>query len=478
MKVLLPSLRAQLALVSLAAIVTAVVGVLLIREVLGNTEGLLVGEALRQTELAAEHLREQLGERLEIDSDSPLALPPPGRELSLRAITETVLAGFPTLEGGYWLGPDIGLAGSVGQPGDAGDAIAAACEAAARVGKSQLEKFPRGWDVWVVAASPLAGTGATTVAWSLRRLHDLRNPGRFRSNLYLGFLAATSVLAVGGSLAVAVRIRRQVNETTRGLRRLEKDLNSRLARSTGEFGEIAEAINRMAEQRLGLESELRRKELLAALGRLCAGVAHEVRNPLNNLQLTLELLLRDCPPPAVEGKYRQLLVEVKRMEGMVQQLLTLVRRDASSRTLQPLEPMLSCVMAGLAPYAERCQATFAWDFDHNAPDVAVHRAQIEQVFANVLQNAIEAAPAHSEVRVRLFCNQSHVAVSVADSGPGVTEPERGQVFEPFFSTKAQGVGLGLTISREIVEAHGGTIAFESGEAGTVVTVRLPLEVQP
>src|SRR5919109_5065294 len=129
MKALLPSLRTQLALVLIAAAAAAIVGLLLIREVLTNTEGLLVREALKQTELAAEQLRYQLSERIEIDTDSPLALPPADRDLSLAAITHTVLGSFPSLVGGYWLGSEAGIAGSVTQGSDAEDAIASVCAA-------------------------------------------------------------------------------------------------------------------------------------------------------------------------------------------------------------------------------------------------------------------------------------------------------------------------------------------------------------
>jgi len=477
MKALLPSLRTQLALVLIAAAVAAIAGVLLIREVLTNTEGLLVREARGQTELAAEQLRYQLSERIEIDIDSPLALPPPVRDLSLGAITHTVLGSFPSLEGGYWLGPEAGIAGTVLQVTNAEDAIASVCAAAARSGVARREQLAHGWDVWVLAAAPLAGDHAPfpVVAWSLRMLHDLNNPGRFRSNLYLGLLAATGLLAVGGTLAVAVRLRRQVDATVGGVRNLEKDLTFRFSSSTGEFGEITEAINRMAGQRLELEQELRRKEILVALGRLVASVAHEVRNPLNNIQLLLELLTRDGASPSAETRYRQLRGEVERMEGIVQQLLTLVRHDASSRNAQCLQALLEGTLEAFAPYADKHGVTLAREFQPDLPDVPVHRAQIEQVFTNVLRNAIEASPPQSEIRVRLFRKHGHACVAVADSGRGIFAGDPRRVFEPFFSTKPQGVGLGLTISREIVEAHGGSIEFAQDETGTTVSVLLPLE---
>ncbi len=471
----LPSLRAQLGLVLLAGFIAAGAAVFLIREVLGNTEGLLIEEARRQTGLAAGQLRDQLAERLEMAGDSPLALPRAGRDLSLRAICDTVLHGFPGLDGGYWLGKEDGLAGHIRPVTGAEDDISAICAEAARQHAVRTEQTSRGWDLLVLAAAPLEVPGTPGVAWSMRRLNDLRRPERFRSNLNLALLAATSLLAVSGTLAVAVRLRRQVNEITRGVRRLESDLTVRLGRPSGEIGEIADAINRMAAQRLSLESELRRKELLAGLGRLVAAVAHEVRNPLNNIQLSLELLLRDSPPPGLEKKIRQLQGEAERMEGIVKQLLSLARPEALSRTPQSLGSILTNVLSRLGPYAGQRQVGIERNFEPGLPEVAIHGPQMEQVFVNLIRNAIEAAPPHSLIHVKLFRSEKHVAVSVHDSGGGIPAEHAGRIFEPFFSTKAQGVGLGLAISREMVEAHGGELQFQSSPRGTTMTVQLPLE---
>ena len=475
MKLPIPSLRAQLGLILLAGIVTALAAVLLIREVLGNTEGLLSGEARSQTERAAAQLRDQLAERLEVTRDSPLALPAAGRNLSLQAICDTVMRSFPGLEGGYWLGEDAGLAGHIRPVDDAKAVLSATCANAARAGATRVEQRARGWDLWIVTAVPLPRPDAPVVAWSLRRLNDLRNPGRFRSNLNLALLAATSLLAVGGTLTLAVRLRRQINEITRGIRHLENDLTFRLPRPAGEIGEIAQAVNRMAAQRLSLESELRRKELLAGLGRLVAGVAHEVRNPLNNIQLSLELLLRDSPSPGLAKRIRQLQGEADRMEGIVQQLLSLARPETSARTAHSLEAILSRVLSRLGPYGAQRTVGFERDFERDMPEVVAHGPHLEQVFVNLVRNAIEAAPPQSQVRIRIFRNHGQACVSVCDSGRGVPQTEASRVFDPFFSTKVGGVGLGLTISREMVEAHGGSIDFQSSEAGTTVTVRLPLE---
>ena len=471
------SLRAQLALVLVAAVVTVAVAVLLIVQLVGSTEALLVAEARRQTTLAAQQLQQQLMERLRLDSDSPLALPAASRQLSLRAISETVLAGFPAVEGGYWLVGEGQISGAVVEATDLHEPLLALVQKARQPGQLEFTEVARGADVWVLSAMPVeSASGRTEVlAWSLKRLREVRSPRRLRLNTYLSLLALTSLLAVGSTLAVAIRLRRQVKATTEGIKRLEKDLDFRLPRSGGEFGEITDAVNRMSQQRKQLELELRHHEQLAMLGRLVAGVAHEVRNPLNNLQLTLQLLLRNETAPAMAEKYDRLLKEVGRMEEIVQQLLSLVRRDSGERSSQPLSSVLCDSIAAVSPQSKQKDVQVALTLGNGDKPVAFNRAQLQQVFVNLIRNAVEAAPERSSVSVNLSNDQTSACVSIADGGPGVSAQDQPQLFQPFFTTKPQGVGLGLAISREIVEAHSGKILFECGPEGTTVTVSLPFD---
>lgn len=473
------SLRAQLALVLVAAVVTVAVAVLLIVQLVGSTEGLLVAEARRQTALAAQQLQQQLMDRLRLDSDSPLALPAASRHLSLRAISETVLAGFPAVEGGYWLATEGEISGAVVEAVSVQEPLKALAPRARQTGQLEFTEVARGADVWVFSAVPVeSGSGrAEVLAWSLKRLREVRSPRRLRLNAYLTLLALTSLLAVGSTLAVAIRLRRQVKVTTEGIRKLESDLDFRFPRSGGEFGEITDAVNRMSQQRKQLEAELRRHEQLAVLGRLVAGVAHEVRNPLNNLQLTLQLLLRNEAAPAVAEKYGRLLKEVGRMEEIVQQLLSLVRRDSGERSSQPLAPVLRDSIAAVLLQSKQRDVQVSLTLGNGDKPVAVNRAQLQQVFVNLIRNAVEAAPEQSSVSVNLSHDQSSARVSIADAGPGVSAQDQPQLFQPFFTTKPQGVGLGLAISREIVEAHSGRIFFECGPEGTTVTVSLPVDME-
>ncbi|MCI0419322.1 MAG: ATP-binding protein, partial [Acidobacteria bacterium] len=383
----------------------------------------------------------------------------------------------PAVEGGYWLAEERKISGAVVEAGDVMEPLEDLASKARQTGRLEFTKVARGADVWAFSAVPVqSGDGpAEVLAWSLKQLREVRSPGRLRLNAYLALLTLTSLLAVGSTLAVAIRLRRQVKVTTEGIRRLESDLDFRFPLSGGEFGEITDAVNRMSQQRRQLEVELRRQEQLAVLGRLVAGVAHEVRNPLNNLQLTLQLLLRNEAAPPMAEKYRRLLKEVGRMEEIVQQLLSLVRRDSGERSSQRLAPILRDSIAAVFLQSKQKDVQVALTLGNGERPVAINPAQLQQVFVNLIRNAVEAAPERSSVCVSLSHDENSARVSIADAGPGVSARDRAQLFQPFFTTKPQGVGLGLAISREIVEAHNGGIGFECAPEGTTVTVSLPVD---
>src|SRR5690606_30998962 len=149
---------------------------------------------------------------------------------------------------------------------------------------------PDGRDVLVGAAAASEADGA--VAWSLKRIAGVRDPIYIRRQWGLLALVLLATMAVGGVVAMSVRLRRGVDAVNAGLKRLESDFSYRFPEGTGELGAIAAAINHMADKRAELEATLRRQDRLAALGKVVGGVAHEIRNPLNSMRLALELANR------------------------------------------------------------------------------------------------------------------------------------------------------------------------------------------
>ncbi|MEX2262183.1 MAG: ATP-binding protein, partial [Bryobacteraceae bacterium] len=260
-----------------------------------------------------------------------------------------------------------------------------------------------------------------------------------------------------------------------GLARLESDFSFRLPQLSSEFGGIAKAINQMAERRVALEEGLRRQDRLSALGRAVGGVAHEIRNPLNSIRLTLELLERRLRRGAVTAdEVAAAIKEVDRLDLILSRLLAFGRPELLDRHVQDVQPLIerACRMVDQPRREKNIEIRVDVEPDMRAD---VDGPQIEQVMINLLLNAVEASPPESPVAVHASRRNSHVHIAVEDRGPGVPEHARDHLFDAYFTTKENGNGLGLAVSREIVAQHGGQLSFEQTDAGAVFLIRLPVE---
>jgi signal transduction histidine kinase len=285
-------------------------------------------------------------------------------------------------------------------------------------------------------------------------------------------LALAALLATAALVSVWLGLRRGVTGVKSGLERLAQDLNARLPETGDDFGQIARAVNRMAERRAALEAEVRRQDRLAALGRAVAGVAHEIRNPLNSMRLTLELLDRRLERGrAVGEEARAAIREVDRLDLILARLLAFGRPPLEDRRTQPLAPVLQEALAVVEQQARQKAIRIACSC---APlEADIDAAQITQVLVNLLLNAIEAAPRGSEVRVTAGEAPGGVRIAVQNGGPSIPEAVRPHVFDAFFTTRSDGTGLGLAVSREIVANHGGELAFDSNPEKTTFGFVIP-----
>lgn len=229
-------------------------------------------------------------------------------------------------------------------------------------------------------------------------------------------------------------------------------------------------IDDVTAERERTEEELR-IGATRAVRDLAAGVAHEIGNPLNALSLNLQLLKRTCGDG---GEIDECLKQVERLSSIIQGFL---------QALRPSKPNL--VRGTLADPIKSCLATMKRLFEERAisvtlnlggaiPPVALDSAQMEQVFFNLLKNAMEAVRNGGAIDIDLSCDDNDVITTVRDNGLGMDTDQVAHLFEPYRTSKEHGTGLGLMISSRIVQDHGGAIAVESklGE-GTTFTVRIP-----
>ncbi|HEX7079194.1 MAG TPA: ATP-binding protein [Candidatus Eisenbacteria bacterium] len=226
-----------------------------------------------------------------------------------------------------------------------------------------------------------------------------------------------------------------------------------------------------------MEDRIRQLDRLAALGRFASSVAHELRNPLTGIATGVQYLSRGFP----EGDERHesvafILREVIRLNTIIQDLFTATKpRDLNLRPAR-LGEVLALALRGIAPHVAASGVRIDVEDADHWPVAMVDADQIQQVFLNLIQNAVQATPAGGTVtlRARQAGDGRGVVVEVADTGPGIAPEHLPRIFEPFYTTRPKGTGLGLFVAHGIVQHHGGTLEVESEQGrGTRFRIVLP-----
>lgn len=468
--------RMQFGIIAAASVALLALAALLVWDAVSQMEGRLLDEAQRQVEAACRELRYQFDERERFASDDPLhQLPVEARDLSLRGLAETVLRSYEGVQGGFYfdaLRQVAGASGSQPLPESLHAAVSAVAGEALASGRLTTAAREQGVDSLVMAAAPTAGGQAA--AWVAKRLAGVRDPVSRRRRWMLAGLVLSALLGMAAIVSAWYSLQAGVNSVRDGLARLETDFQYRLPERPGDFGRIASAINQMTSRRLALETELRRQDRLAALGRAAAGVAHEIRNPLNSLKLSLELLARRLSRGApTGGEVKGAIQEVDRLDQIVGRWLAFGRPALTDRHLQDLTPLMEQAVRMVGEQARQKGVEIALRPRAQPLAASVDGPQIVQVIVNLLLNAIEASPPGSVVNVKAEAADGRIRLTVEDHGVGIPPEAQPHVFDIYFTTKADGVGLGLSVSREIVANHGGGLDFTSRPGHTEFQVTLP-----
>ena len=226
----------------------------------------------------------------------------------------------------------------------------------------------------------------------------------------------------------------------------------------------------------GLQEKVRRSERLASLGRLAAGVAHEIRNPLSSIRGFAQYFQKRFSGQAEEEGYASVMIkEVDRLNRVITELLDFAGPKDPHRERQPIEAIVEHALKLLAPDLATRKVKVVRVYEPGLPPIPVDRDQLSQVFINILLNAIQSMGEGGEIRIvlRRRVPPPGVEASVTDTGAGIPAEDLEKVFEPFFSRKRKGSGLGLAIVHQIVTGHQGEIGVES-EAGGGTTFRITL----
>jgi two-component system sensor histidine kinase HydH len=227
----------------------------------------------------------------------------------------------------------------------------------------------------------------------------------------------------------------------------------------------------------GKNVELRRRDRLAALGEMAAGLAHEVRNPLGGIALYASMLERELPESSsARGAAAKITLGVRTLERLVSDILDFAQERPLQRHACRLPSLLPALDAAIEPWAQQFQSEVIIDPQAGDCPLYCDPERLGQVLLNLLMNAVQAAGSRGKVRLAARPKSGGAEIEICDSGPGIPREDLDRIFNPFFTTKAQGTGLGLAIVHQIVEAHGGTIrAGNRPEGGARFVVWVPGE---
>ncbi|MBI2163702.1 MAG: hypothetical protein HYU32_06145 [candidate division NC10 bacterium] len=270
------------------------------------------------------------------------------------------------------------------------------------------------------------------------------------------------------------------------------------------FYSLGLLVRHLAERRM-LEAAVAREQRLSAVGNLAAGVAHEIRNPLNAISIGLQRLRKEFAPSPSGGRDEYLRfteimqAEVGRLNTIVDRFLTLARPSRLTLTEEPLAVVLEELLALLASQLSAQTVEVVTDLQLGGTLVRMDRQQLTHAFMNVLLNAIQAMPEGGTLRVtakrvkwstRQMVDSSRpidqsttrpidtgdfIEIAVADTGPGIPPEHLDRIFEPYFTTKEGGTGLGLALAHKVIQDHHGSIRVETGAgSGATFVVTLPI----
>lgn len=298
-------------------------------------------------------------------------------------------------------------------------------------------------------------------------------------------------LAMGliGAVILARRITGPLHKLVDGTVKISKgDFSQTIdIHSSDEIGELAKSFNQMSLQlkisRKHIEEahqKLIQAEKLASIGRMSAGIAHEIRNPLTSIKLNIQKVFADKQLGDLEKSHLAISQEgIRQIENFIKELLNFTRERKLNFARFPMSVILDESIKMITDSLDLKKIKVTRHYGKNLPSVRVDADKLRQVFVNLLHNAVDAVDEGGLIQVRISCRSRKMRVEISDSGCGIPEKDWDIVFEPYYTTKSSGFGLGLANARKIVELHKGTIRIRSKpEKGTKFEVIIPCEEGP
>lgn len=277
---------------------------------------------------------------------------------------------------------------------------------------------------------------------------------------------------------ITITAPREIERLAGSINRMAKELETE-KRELEEWGNKLEVkVLERTDEIKKIHAQLFRSEKLASLGKLAAGVAHEINNPLTGILTNSSLLLDDLPLNDPRREDVDVIVkETIRCREIVKRLLDFARQTKPQKQLVSINEIIENIILLVRNQTSFRNIQVQKNLQENLPEIMADRDQIQQVFINIIINASEAMSKGGLLSIStvILPTNNSMIITFKDNGPGIPESIREKIFDPFFTTKEQGTGLGLSISYGIIEQHGGDINVESSlDLGTTFTIQLPI----
>jgi signal transduction histidine kinase len=413
---------------------------------------------------------------------------PSGRNRDLAVIMQASLYQYPGVEGSLWRkdGGFFGYAYPTYEGSAKTDLPAAEREhieelvaAAVREQAPRLDERRGLREVVITAACPIGTTPEDGLAaWTLLRVS--LGPGQGFDYLALAGILLLAFLVSSGLWVARVGLRwsRAFAGVERTLEGAGADAPRDIA-PTGlaELDRVVEALNRFGRrlddaraETAALTAKAFQVDRLTALGRMAAGLAHEIRNPVAAMRLKAENALVG-PQPRQAAALQSILGHIGRLDRLLAEMLAFAQPVALHQQLVPLQAYVGERIEALRERAEVAGVSLEGHAD--GASCVFDPEQMSRAIDNLLINALQHTPAGGLVELKAAVADRTLAFTVADTGPGIAPDMATRLFEPFATSRADGVGLGLSIVREIAAAHGGTVELAKGDAGATFVIALP-----
>ncbi len=344
--------------------------------------------------------------------------------------------------------------------------------------------------VFPLASKPIK-THSKFVGAVWARIHVERDLPSLKLNHILQIAGVFSFLGFIFALIASIRLRKSMEDIKLGLQTLEGDTSFRFPKMPGMFNFIGTSINKLVaqmteiyNQKQFLERELYQQDKLATLGKLIAGVAHEVKTPLAIIKTRIQIWQNELTKNGENSKNTiisrdamQLVVnEIDRLTKLVKRLLVFSKPVSDKFQYVNISKLLTQIIS-LFQIDNSENIKIITSFDEDIPLIKCDQNAIEQVLINIITNSIESFNGKGTIKITTSYSKdfNNLTIKIIDDGPGIRSDIQDKIFDPFFTTKQNGVGLGLSIAYEVIKAHKGKIYFTDVKPnGTSCTIEMNL----